>query len=89
MVRQGRGTVTGELADRADALIADHELMLLDLRHLRRRRRLSRTDVAARMGADVSTVDAMERYDADPTLSQLRRYAMAVGARLDTRVVAD
>jgi transcriptional regulator with XRE-family HTH domain len=41
------------------------------------------------MGVSQPTVAGFERYDANPTLSTLRRYALAIGARLETRVIDD
>lgn len=39
-------------------------------------------DVADRMGVSAGQVLALESGESDPTLSQIRRYALAVGARL-------
>jgi transcriptional regulator with XRE-family HTH domain len=74
---------------RADHLIENHERLLADLVALRKRHRLTQTDVAERMGVSQPTVAGFERYDANPTLSTIRRYALAVGARIDERVEDD
>jgi transcriptional regulator with XRE-family HTH domain len=74
---------------RADRLIADHRDLLKKLVEFRNQHHLSQEEVAARMGVSQPTVSAFERYDANPTLSTIRRYAMAVGVVLDTIVVDD
>lgn len=77
------------IARRADSLIADHEQLLAGLVAARKRNRISQATVAQRMGVSQPTVAGFERYDANPTLSTIRRYALAVGVRLDTRVLDD
>lgn len=74
---------------RADALVEDHERLLDTLIEYRKHHNLTQLEVADRMGVTQPTVAGFERYDANPTLSTLRRYAMAVGARLETKVVDD
>jgi len=41
------------------------------------------------MGVSQPTVAGFERYDANPRLSTVRRYTLAVGARLCTTVIDD
>lgn len=41
------------------------------------------------MGVSPQAISKLERYDADPKLSTLRRYANAVGAIVEHRVTAD
>ncbi|WP_253259637.1 helix-turn-helix transcriptional regulator [Subtercola boreus] len=53
-----------------------------DLIGLRKKHDLSQETVAGRMGVSQPTVAAFERYDSNPTLSSIRRYALAVGARI-------
>lgn len=43
---------------------------------------MSVMEVAERMGVTEDMVTAFEHYDADPTFSQVRRYALAVGVGL-------
>lgn len=74
---------------RADALYAAQEQLLESLVDLRRSRQISQETVAIRMGVSQPTVSAFERYDANPTLSTIRRYALAVGARLNLEVIPD
>lgn len=77
------------IALRADALVEDHEQLLSALIELRKKHRLSQSVVADRMGVSQPTVAGFERYDANPTLSTIRRYAVSVGARLLTSVIDD
>lgn len=64
----------------AEALVRADDKLLSDLVKLRKSHRLSQETVAERMGVSQPTVAAFERYDANPTLSSIRRYALAVGA---------
>lgn len=77
------------LGARADSLIEDHENMMRELVSLRSAHGLTQECVAERMGVSQPMVSQIERYDANPTLDTVRRYAMAVGARLETRVLDD
>lgn len=56
---------------------------------LRREAGLSQGDVAERMGISQQAVSKFERYDSDPKLSTVRRYANAVGALITHRVERD
>lgn len=81
---------SGEVLDRrAEALVSDHDDMLESLRKLRRSHDLTQEEVAERMGVTQPAVSQFERYDANPRLDTVRRYAMAVGARITTQVVDD
>lgn len=74
---------------RADALVQSHEELLEKLISMRSKHRLTQADVAERMGVSQPTVAAFERYDANPTLATIRRYALAVGARIDHSIIDD
>ena len=63
--------------------------LLEGLVRLRKEHKLSQQTVAERMGVSQPTVAAFERYDANPTVSSIIRYAMAVNALLDIKVVDD
>ena len=78
-----------DLEARADSLVANHEALLKSLVQLRQKHGLTQADVAERMNVSQPTVAAFERYDANPTLSTIRRYAMAVGARIRDEVLDD
>lgn len=77
------------IAARSDSLVDDHDRLLRGLVEHRREHHLSQETVAERMGVSQPTVAAFERYDANPTLSTIRRYALAVGVRLRTEVTDD
>jgi transcriptional regulator with XRE-family HTH domain len=77
------------LEARADALVEDHVTLLTELVKLRKKHKLSQKTVAERMGVKQPTVAAFERYDANPRLSTIRRYALAVDALIETKIVDD
>ena len=74
---------------RADSLVDSHAALLADLVKLRKKHQIPQEIVAERMGVSQPTVSAFERYDSNPTLSTIRRYALAVGARMSIRVIDD
>ncbi|MBM7767376.1 helix-turn-helix domain-containing protein [Glutamicibacter nicotianae] len=74
---------------RAESLVDVHTDMLSGLVNLRKEHKLSQASVAERMGVSQPTVAAFEHYDSNPTLATIRRYALAVGARLEIAVVDD
>lgn len=77
------------LERRAGLLVDARDRLLEDLVGLRKEHKLSQQTVAERMGVSQPTVAAFERYDANPTMSSIIRYAMAVDALLDIKVVDD
>ena len=77
------------LEERADLLVDARDRLLEGLVSLRKEHNLSQQTVAERMGVSQPTVAAFERYDANPTVSSIIRYAMAVDALLDIKVVDD
>lgn len=74
---------------RARALQAAYRDMMEKLVDLRDEHGMSQTDVANRMGVSQSAVAQFERYDANPTLATIRRYALAVEAEVEIRVTSD
>lgn len=74
---------------RAAAVVATTSGMLRDLVDLRDKHDLTQAELAERMGVSQPSVAAFERYDANPTVASIVRYAVAVGARLDLTVVDD
>lgn len=74
---------------RAEALVKSHRELLEHLIGLREANRLSQEQVAERMGVSQSAVSQFERYDSNPKLSTVRRYALAVGARIHHQVEND
>ena len=74
---------------RATALAMSDQEFKADLVRHRRDLDLSQEEVARRMGVSQPTVSEFERYDNDPKLSTIRRYAHAVGLLIDHRVRVD
>ena len=74
---------------RAKHLARDHRLMRTRLVEMRREAGMTQKDVAALLGITPQAVSKFERYDADPQLSTLRRYANVVGAVIETSVKQD
>ena len=74
---------------RADSLVDAHEELMRSLIELRKRHGISQEVVAERMSVSQPTVAAFERYDSNPTLSTIRRYALAVGGRIQNSVIDD
>lgn len=74
---------------RARSLQAAQREMMESLVDLREQHGLSQADIAGRMGVSQSAVAQFERYDSNPTLASIRRYALAVEARLDLKVTSD
>ncbi len=74
---------------RAD-LLAENDRQLLDsLVQVRRSRGFTQARVAESMGVKQPTVADFEAHDSNPTLSQIRRYAHAVGVLIYHRVEVD
>ena len=67
---------------------ADQELHAALLR-ARREQSLTQGQVADVMGVSQPTVASFERYDNDPRLSTIRRYAHAVGVTISHTVLLD
>ena len=79
------GTLS-EIESRAADLIENDVALVEGLVELRKRHGLSQADVAVRMGVSQPTVSAFEKYDANPRLSTIRRYALAVEAEVSHTV---
>jgi transcriptional regulator with XRE-family HTH domain len=77
------------IEDRADSLVESHVELMRSLVALRNHHHLTQEAVAERMGVTQPTVAAFERYDSNPTLATIRRYALAVDARLVNKVIDD
>lgn len=74
---------------RARALVRADRKFLRDLIAIRKQSGLSQQDVADRLGISQASVAAFERYDNDPKLSTVRRYAHAVDALVAHAVELD
>lgn len=74
---------------RAELVVENIRGLLEDLVKIRKRHGFSQEQLAERMGVSQSAVSQMERYDANPTLSSIERYAIAVGARVVINTISD
>lgn len=70
----------------AQQLVEADEKLLDDLIALRRSQGLRQAQVAERLGVAQSSVARIESGERDPHLSTLRRYALALGARVEHHV---
>ncbi|MCC0765963.1 helix-turn-helix transcriptional regulator [Micrococcus luteus] len=70
----------------ANELVRQTNDIMADLVRERHRKDLKQWQVAERMGTTREAVAQLERQDTNPTLSTIRRYALAVGARIQVRV---
>lgn len=74
---------------RAKLLAREQHKLMRELVEQRERHNLSQGEVGDRMGMSQSAVSQFERYDSNPTLNSIRRYALAVGAVLEIDVKDD
>lgn len=74
---------------RAKLLAREDRQMKADLIDMRQRAGLSQKAVADMLGISQQAVYKFERYDSDPKMSTLRRYANAVGALVEHSVTPD
>jgi transcriptional regulator with XRE-family HTH domain len=77
------------LEARAEQLVESHFELMQSLISLRKKKGLSQETVGERMGISQPGVAAFEAMDSNPTLSSVRRYAHAVGARINHQVFDD
>lgn len=75
-----------EIEARALELVQRDSEFLDALINLRVTAGISQESVAERMGITQPAVAAFEREDSNPTLSSIRRYALAVGAKVTYEV---
>ena len=68
-------------------LVESHYQLMQDLIDIREKQNLSQEEVGTRMGTSQSTVALFESYDSNPTLGTIRRYALAVGAKIIHQVI--
>lgn len=74
---------------RAKRLAKNDSKYIRDLIEARRSAGLSQEDVAERMGVSQQSISKFERYENDPRLSTLRRYAHAVEAEVEHIVIPE
>jgi DNA-binding XRE family transcriptional regulator len=70
----------------SDDLVNQTQDLMVELIAARKGRSMTQQDVADIIGVTRTAVTHFERYDADPKLSTIIRYAMAVDARIDISV---
>lgn len=75
------------IRERAKHLSQDHRQLMAELVKARVEVGMSQSDIAEIMGVTQQRVSQLEKYDADPKLSTVRRYANAVGAATRTIVI--
>lgn len=75
-------------AQLATALVVADANLLAELVAARKEAGRTREEVAEYLGWQVTDVVEFEHYDADPTLGQIRRYALAIGAMVSHTVTA-
>lgn len=73
-------TIDERLVARATDLAAADLSLIFELVTMRHSSGLSVSDVADTLGWSAKKVRQFEQFDRDPRLSQVRRYALAVGA---------
>ncbi|MFC7430966.1 MULTISPECIES: helix-turn-helix domain-containing protein [unclassified Agrococcus] len=81
--------VTDAVQARSMMLAREHRELRQSLVQMRRDAGLTQKQLADRMGITQQAVQKFERYDADPRLSTLRRYANAVGALIFHEIEED
>ncbi|WP_440103578.1 helix-turn-helix transcriptional regulator [Glutamicibacter mishrai] len=77
------------IRQRAKSLSQSQRQMISDLVGIRIERGMTQEDVALMLGVTRQRVSRMEQYDSNPRLETIRRYANAVGARIESRVTID
>ena len=82
----GQGTPSPRQALAAE-LARQTYRMMFGLVELRGQRGLSQADVAELLGVTQQAVSKFEQMDADPKLSTVRKYALAVGAQFSIAVI--
>lgn len=74
---------------RAKVLAREDRQMRSQLISWRRAMGLTQKQIADMMGVSQQAINKFERYDADPKLSTIRRYANAIGVLIDHQVTPD
>jgi transcriptional regulator with XRE-family HTH domain len=81
--------ISAEASQRASKMTRDLRRVIRDLKATREARGLSASHVAEIIGVHRSVISKFENQTDDPKLSTLLRYAHAVGADLELKVVSD
>lgn len=85
--RGSNGGAGGSAMKRLGVALAlqDYDLRF-ELIKLREERGLSQTQIAEMLGVSQQAISQFEQMDADPRMSTIRRYALAVGAMVEHTV---
>jgi transcriptional regulator with XRE-family HTH domain len=75
-----------EMQRRADKLVSEHFELLDKLIEIRKAKGLTQETVGIRMGITQPGVASFESDESNPTLSTIRRYALAIGADVEIEV---
>lgn len=75
-----------KLVAKARVLLDSERHLMESLKAIRKKRGITQTEVARRMGVTQPAVAAFEHYDANPRMASIRRYALAIGAEFTVDV---
>ena len=75
----------GTIEKLAQSLVENNRRLLRELVAIRKEN-ATQVEMAERMLVSQPTVAAFERYDANPTLASIERYALAAGASIEFHV---
>lgn len=75
-----------KLVTKARVLLDSERHLMESLKAIRKKRGITQTEVARRMGVTQPAVAAFEHYDANPRMASIRRYALAIGAEFTVDV---
>lgn len=70
----------------ASSLVDETQDMMHDLLQRRHAGNMTQKNVADIIGVSRTAITHFERYDADPKMSTIVRYALAIGARIEIKV---
>lgn len=70
----------------ASSLVDETQDMMHDLVERRHACNMTQKNVAEVIGVSRTAITHFERYDADPKMSTIIRYALAIGARIEIKV---
>ncbi|PQM75233.1 helix-turn-helix transcriptional regulator [Corynebacterium sp. J010B-136] len=76
------GRQQAEMKEHAKEILREQREFRNSLVKIREQRNLSQQQVGEALGLSQSAIAQFERYDSNPTLGTIRRYALAVGASI-------
>jgi len=75
-----------DIDELAERLVESHSNLLDELVLVRKQKGLTQEVIGERMGINTLVVEAFENEDSNPTLSSIRRYALAIGVGINYKV---